>query len=85
MTSVVPSGGSASVNAGAIPPISTDRVGDVTVPPLLVADTVNVEFPGVVGVPASTPFVPKVSPGGSDPVATENVGVGCPLALNVYA
>jgi hypothetical protein len=48
----------------------------------LVAVTVKVEVPGVVGVPEITPVVPfSASPAGSVPSVIPNVGDGIPLAV----
>jgi hypothetical protein len=53
-------------------------------PMLLLAETVNETLPAVVGVPESTPLEERVSPAGTDPVVTEKVGAGLPVATNVY-
>jgi hypothetical protein len=48
------------------------------------ASTTNVLVPADVGLPDNTPVVSsRVSPSGSDPDTTENVGVGVPVATNV--
>jgi len=49
----------------------------------LVAVIVNVEVPGVVGVPDNTPPLDRVNPAGNVPPDTANVGVGEPDAVNV--
>jgi len=49
----------------------------------LVAVILNVEVPGVVGVPDNTPPLDRLNPAGSVPPDTANVGVGEPDALNV--
>jgi hypothetical protein len=54
------------------------------VPAVFVARTVNVEAPAVVGVPDNNPPELNVSPDGSEPDCTANVGAGEPLAANVY-
>ena len=52
------------------------------VPTPLLARTVKVNVPAVVGVPDSTPVVAfNVNPLGSVPLATAKVGAGLPLAL----
>jgi len=54
-------------------------------PALLVAVTVNVDVPAVVGVPDSTPDEAfRLSPAGSWPVDTPNVGAGSPVAAYLY-
>ena len=62
------------------------RLGDTAsggVP--LLAFTVKVNAPGIVGAPASAPLVEsRLSPFGSEPDATLNVGDGLPVAAKVY-
>jgi hypothetical protein len=59
-------------------------VGVVAGVPPFAATIVNDENPTVDGVPDSTPVCPsRVSPGGSDPDPTENVGDGMPDAWKV--
>jgi hypothetical protein len=53
-------------------------------PTPLLAVTVNVYDPAVVGVPESTPAVVRVSPGGRDPAVTVVVGAGAPATWYVY-
>ena len=49
-----------------------------------VAAIVNVAGPAAVGVPARTPEVVfRLSPAGSAPESTRNVGAGLPVAANV--
>lgn len=50
----------------------------------LLAVTVAVYVPLVVGVPLKTPALLKVNPGGSVPDVRENVMVGVPLAVKVW-
>ncbi len=50
----------------------------------LLALTVKVDVPAVVGVPESTPAELRESPAGTAPEATENVGEGLPLAVKLY-
>ena len=45
--------------------------------------TRNVNGPAAVGVPLRRPESESVRPGGSDPSATENVGVGEPEAVKL--
>ena len=49
----------------------------------LVAVTAKPYVPAVVGTPESTPLGAKANPGGSEPLLTENDGVGDPEAENV--
>jgi len=55
----------------------------VALPMLFVAVTTPVNVPPVVGVPASAPPELSVSPGGSAPDVTANVGAGAPFAVYV--
>ena len=50
----------------------------------LLAATVKVYVPAVVGVPANSPASLKVIPFGSEPLLIEYVGTGEPSAKNVY-
>ncbi len=61
-----------------------DNDPEVTDPNTLLAEIVNVDIPGVVGVPDSTPVLPvKLIPAGNDPDATVNDAAGYPDAVNV--
>ena len=50
----------------------------------LLAVTVKVEVPLLVGVPESTPALVRVSPAGRMPEDTAKVGLGYPDAVYVY-
>lgn len=84
---VAVAGGVLAANTGATGAGSTITVKAPVVAfgatPLL-AVTVKVEVPVVVGVPERTPAVLRVSPGGRVPEDTVNVGAGTPAAVNVY-
>jgi len=69
---------------GAGEDVTRVRGGVVALPAALVAVTVKVDVPVVVGVPESTPVVGSNSrPTGSDPLLTAYVGAGYPAAVNV--
>ena len=59
-------------------------IGAEVLPAVLVAVTINVETPAVVGVPLMIPEVaPKLSPAGSVPLVTLHVMGAVPVAVNV--
>jgi len=80
------SGGVLAMTTGAAGAAAMVRVSGPVVAagvvPLL-AVTVYVLTPGLVGVPARTPALPRVRPAGSDPEETANVGAGTPEAVKV--
>jgi hypothetical protein len=51
----------------------------------LEAVTVAPKVPGTCGVPESNPFAARLSPAGSTPDVTANVGAGVPVATNMWA
>ena len=82
-------GGDAGV-AGAGPGVTEEVIvmvmDDVAAPGVipLDAETVNVYVPAVVGVPESTPFEAKTSPGGNVPLPCVNVIGVVPDAVKEY-
>ena len=76
--------GAIGVGSGSAPVgVATITVtSDESAPEALVAVTVKVKLPAVVGVPESTPALLRVSPVGKAPVCVQ-VGVGVPDAVNV--
>ena len=81
-TPTVAPGGVAAVNTGTEVVVSVIDA-EVTLPAVLLACTVNVEVPAVVGFPDSTPLEFNVNPAGNVPEAL-NDGAGLPEAANVY-
>lgn len=79
-----PFGGAALVMVGARLLITIVKVCVALGDEPLLAVTVAVYVPFVVGVPLKTPALLKVKPGGSVPDVRENVMVGVPLAVKVW-
>src|SRR5882762_11205396 len=80
-TALTPVGAPGTVDAETVMVIGGVTAG---LPTPLLADTVNVKDPVVVGVPESTPVAAaRPRPGGRAPLATAKVGAGLPLAWKV--
>jgi len=79
-------GGLAAVKAGGTWFEVTEMVSDpvVALPAEFEARTRKVNGPAAVGVPDSTPPADRPSPGGREPLDTEKLGAGLPLAVKVY-
>src|SRR5438445_2304818 len=80
-TAPTPAGAPGTVGAETVMVIGGVTAG---LPTPLLAETVNVKDPAVVGAPESTPVpADRLRPGGRAPLATAKVGAGLPLAWKV--